>query len=324
MHDDERNATIKVMVNRTHRGKLSGDAGRDAWRRFNATFTEEETTAHGLAKLIYSGFAFAPVYDGRRRRENFRGAWHIALDFDTEDAQSSLETLSNDEFAWLFASFGYTTPSHTPEKPKARLVFIFPYSEPITDPEEYDELYRAMLWRFPAADRATKDPVRLFFGSHLCDVWPNWSIFPAAARQVVIDQYRQHLAETRPAQVEPRALLKVSGQHAAYVSGAVTYWTDRVASAAAGERHHELWKAGRSLGGFVSAPWADLAEEDAAQQLIAAASWARGERDQAEAERVIRDGISRGKAEPHDEPSIRVSAAEELLPPGARLVAGLR
>lgn len=320
---DERNTPIKVMVNRTYRGKLSGDAGRDAWRRFNSTFAEESTTARGLAKLIYSGFAFAPVYSERRKRENFRAAWHVALDFDTEDEQSALQTLSKNEFAWLFASFGYTTPSHTAEKPKARLVFVFPYSEPITDPAEYDELYRALLWRFPAADKATKDPVRLFFGSHKCDVWANWSIFPAAARQVVIDQYRQHIAETTPTAVAPRAILKTSGKHAAYVDGAVRHWSGRVAAAPAGERHHELWKAGRSLGGFVSAAWADLGEEDAARQLMSAASWATSERARAEAERVIRDGIARGKADPHEEPAIRVSAAEELLPPGARLVAGL-
>lgn len=288
------------MLNRTQRGKLPKDTTKPQWARYNASFSREMLTARHLAREIYKGYAFAPVYEGRRKKGCFVGAWHIALDFDTQDTHSAIDTMKRDEFAWMFASFAYTTPSHTPEKPKARLVFIFPYDEPVTDINEYETLYRALLWRFPHADKATKDALRLFYGSPKADFWLNWSIFPKAARDVAIEQYQASI----PKPVAPLAIIKTSGDYQKYIETAVSSECEKVTTAPKGQRHKALLTAGLALGSLTKSTWAGLTDETALNAIVNAATWAEGDKGENEARRVASDAMSKAQARP--EPVLNV------------------
>lgn len=308
---DRRTLKLDRQAQALNKGELLSWA---QWRDFNAGFRPEEMTARHLARAIYKGHAFTPLYrQNWRRRENFEAAWHVALDFDTGDARSALATHAADELAWLFASFAYTTPSHTAERPKSRLVFVFPYEEPITAIDEYEELYRALLWRFPAADTSTKDAARLFYGSVRCEVWLNWSVFPKAARDVVTAQHREHLA-AQAAQATPAAVVVSSGGvHGRYVEAAVARECARISAAAQGERHDTLTRAGFSIGGLVGASWCDLTHAQALSALVSAASWASGQNDVKEIERVLGDALAAGSASPRSEPQAAAPALNDML-----------
>lgn len=282
------------------------------WRDFSAGFRRTATTARGLAVAVYRGHAFTPVYHGRRKKANFVAAGHIALDFDTQDARSALETLAADEFAWLFASFAYTTPSHTPERPKSRLVFVF--DAPLNDLERYETLYQALLWKFPAADQSTGDALRLFYGSAGCAVWPNWSLFPRAAQDELLAAYAAHLAAQAPA--EPLAVLELEGVTGGrYAQAALEGEAARLASPPPGERHLSLVRAGAAIGSLVAASWTGLEEQAAVETLVRAALAGSPGRKYGEAEirRSIRDGLAYGKASPRSRPSVAFPPLPALL-----------
>ena len=106
-------------------------AGFD-WARYYRTFRRVVMSPRELAVHVWRGYAFTPVWEGSRREECFVSAGHLAFDFDKGDETSSLDFLMREgSFAWMFASFGYATPSSTPEAPRSRLVFVL--EQPICD-----------------------------------------------------------------------------------------------------------------------------------------------------------------------------------------------
>lgn len=187
---------IEVMINRSLVGKMRPDATPADWSRYHAAFKREQMTARGLAVNVYRGFSFCPVYDGHRRQEHFKGAWHVAFDFD----DNGLDALRAVEWAAWYASFGYSTPSSTETAPKCRVVFIL--ESPLTDPQQYRDLYHALAWRFAEAgmmtDPACKDIIRLYYGSPRCALWDNWSILPADVVRWFVDDWREHTTRPEP------------------------------------------------------------------------------------------------------------------------------
>src|SRR5690606_35990179 len=127
-----------VYLNKSRTDKIERDAPVVEWAAFHRAWFPAELTARQLAIAVWKGYSFAPVFNGRKKKGNFREAWHIALDFDTEDERSTLDRLIQDDYIEYFASFLYTTPSHTPDAPRARAIWIL--DAPITDYEEYELL----------------------------------------------------------------------------------------------------------------------------------------------------------------------------------------
>lgn len=304
---NQKHSKIRVMVNRTMRGKMPKTATQSDWYRYGMGFKTEQTTAYGLAKAVYSGFAFHPIFSTLPRSKNsFQSAWHIALDFDTADTQSALDTLAQHNYS-VFASFGYSTPSSKSDAPKSRLVFIF--EEAITDRLRYEKLYRALQWQYPFADRSAKDAARLFYGSHQCDVWANWSIFPVSVINYLLEIYAEYEEEKRPKSY-PRILIKSNGgRYGAYIRKVIENSCKRVQTAKEGgaiSRHNMIYSSAANLASFVAASWNDLDEITAFNAILAAAqaSEAASKYSLEEMERVIRDGMERGKANPADEPQV--------------------
>lgn len=180
---------LSVMLNTSIRGKMPKGASDEQWTEYYRHFTPANVTAHELAVHIWRGFSFCPVYHSRRKQDNFEKAGHIAFDLDT----TGLDKIAAVEWVDYFASFAYSTPSSTPEKPKSRVVFILEL--PITDKEEYRTLYHALAWRFAQegipTDPQCKDVLRLYYGSEKCSLWGNWSILPRGAIDSMIEDWRQ-------------------------------------------------------------------------------------------------------------------------------------
>ena len=273
-------------------------AGFD-WARYYRTFRRVVMSPRELAVHVWRGYAFTPVWEGSRREECFVSAGHLAFDFDKGDETSSLDFLMRDgSFAWMFASFGYATPSSTPEAPRSRLVFVL--EQPICDAGAYRAAYMAVAWWLAGdgalTDPACKDPLRLYYGSKGGEVRPNWSVLGSATLDYVQEAYRKAFPPRRALQTPLRVV-----DHAP--ARGLVEWKRRriveaVRGAAPGERHLTLLRRAREAGGYVASGVFEEGEIAAELEMAAAALGEVRPGWKEEAERTIQDGLRYGKAKP--------------------------
>lgn len=191
--------TFQIAVNRQYQRKLP--QGDPCWWDFNNTFENVTLDAAGLAEQIRAGHAYTAPHKHEhvkrpdepstayRHALNFLHAQHIGLDFDTEDENSTFPALRRDPFIAQHAAFLHTTASHTPEKPRARAVFIL--DQPIMAAADYADAMAALLWKFKGyADRACKDAARLFFGAPGCDIDMLGGTLPLAVVNGLIAEFK--------------------------------------------------------------------------------------------------------------------------------------
>jgi hypothetical protein len=243
-----KDAPVEVMISRYVKGKMPEGASRDEWREFHLSFTQQKTTAHGLAVQVYQGYSFCPLFSGRRIKQNFLRAWHIALDFDSGDDLSSIRNLSTVDIVKDYASFIYTTASHTEARPKARVVWIF--QEDVKQLEFYETLFKALLCKIPYADKAAKDGLRLYYGSPKCTVWGNWKLLDRQTAEGIVSEYNSHHTKSievdRPNRIGPE---DVSGS---YLERKERTILEKLATAPVGKRHTTLLNMSILLGGYVA------------------------------------------------------------------------
>ena len=307
MSDFENDYRLQIMGSTALKGKAPGHWKAAEWARFHRSFSLMTLTPREMAIHIWRGYAFTPVFEGARRAECFSRAYHIALDFDAGDESSSLPFLVErpGTFAWMFASFGYSTPSSTDEAPRSRVVFILDF--PILTPDEYRAAYAAVAWRMAEegsmTDPACKDPVRLYYGSPGCKVSPNWSVLSRLSLGVLLEQY----AEAHPPQplpiAPPRVVVEPDEKRR---QSKLAQLGERVYRAAQGEGHATLLKTARLAGGYIATGALDKAAVIA--ELTAAALSRPWADDAAEIERVILDGIENGLSAP-----LQFTAAPSLM-----------
>lgn len=118
-----------------------------------------EVTLNELANLINQGFPFCAQHQGSRRNENFICSDVLAVDID--DGLKISEALA-DEFVKRHAGFVYSTPSHTEEHNRFRIVFQT--ERTITDANEMTAAYQGLIRKF-GGDQSCKDACRAFYGS---------------------------------------------------------------------------------------------------------------------------------------------------------------
>ena len=163
--------------------------GAPIWGEFNASFENRELELHEIANEIYLAHPFTTWHKNNwRNSANYEIGQHIALDFDSEDQRSTLQFLAKDKFIQKYAAFIYTTPSHKPEAPRARVLFVL--DQPIHQAKNYTAAVSALLWLFGTADRQCKDPCRFFYGSHNCDFEWMDNVLPIEKVKQVIGQYQ--------------------------------------------------------------------------------------------------------------------------------------
>lgn len=164
----------RIAINRMATGKLP--QGDPRWASFNDSFECCEREPIELANDIYLGHAYTSWHTGRRSLENFVLAQHIAIDMDSGDKRSSFDTLLAHDFVKMYGSLVHTTPSHTPDAPRARVIFFL--DEPITDAAKYQTAAKFMVAQFDGADPACTDASRFFYGSFNCDIWFSDNVLP--------------------------------------------------------------------------------------------------------------------------------------------------
>lgn len=163
--------------------------GDPAWKQFNAGFINYELDPGRIAGAIYEGRAITTQHKNNWRvSENYLCGQHIGLDFDAGDASSSMAFLKKDVIVSKYASFLYSTVSHTDEAPRSRVIFLL--DKPIVQPLNYALAASAMLWIFGGADAKCKDPVRFFYGSKGCKFELIGNVLPLEKLKHLIKQYQ--------------------------------------------------------------------------------------------------------------------------------------
>jgi len=178
--------------------------GDPLWKEFNGSFENMDVDAMEMANLIYTGHPFTTWHkDHWRHGRNYLLGQHLGIDFDTEDERSSITHLAKDKFVARYGTLVYTTPSHTPEAPRARAVFLL--DQPIHQAVNYTRAAAALLWLFGTADRQCKDAARFFYGSINCDCeWFPDNVLPLETVKSLIKQYEATGRQAKRAHTELR------------------------------------------------------------------------------------------------------------------------
>jgi hypothetical protein len=123
------------------------------WR--NLDLTEEE-----LVSQIVNGHAFSAHFrEGYRKTLNFICSDFIAADI---DGSMSIEEALESAFVNRFVSFLYTTPSHTDDRHRFRIVFLL--EETIEHSEDWKNCLLGLAVKV-GGDLSIKDAGRMFFGN---------------------------------------------------------------------------------------------------------------------------------------------------------------
>lgn len=176
--------------------------GDPMWGKFNASFVNRELELVDIANEIYTAHPFTTWHSNNwRNAANYQLGQHVGIDFDTEDERSTLAYLVKDSFIKKYAAFVYTTPSHTPDKPRARALFLL--DTPIYQPKNYTLAVSSLLFIFGTADRQCKDSCRFFYGSRDCQFEWLDNVLPLEKVKNVIGQYQKY-GDIAKRQHEPR------------------------------------------------------------------------------------------------------------------------
>ena len=150
----------------------------------NNTLRPVTTTPRELMEYLQTGGAFCNAFlvanehgYATRNNESFIESWVIAADIDNAvvdkktghkrrktagEGYYSLDDAKRDETVVSRAAFLYTTPSHSDDWHRFRIIWILP--EPIRDQTEYKRLVRAFIEQFDS-DRQTSAASQIFYGS---------------------------------------------------------------------------------------------------------------------------------------------------------------
>jgi hypothetical protein len=203
-------ATYKIAVGPITPAKIPRQSdlppNDPTWRAFNGAFENREVTQLALADLIYTGHPYTVWHANHWRvGKNFILGQAIGLDFDTKDARSTIVALKQEPFIARHAALLYTTMSHTPDAPRARVVFLL--DQPIQQAKNYILAATALLWLFGDADSACRDAVRFWYGGkpNACEMEWLGGELPLALVKDLIARYqlsglqaKQHVTHTYP------------------------------------------------------------------------------------------------------------------------------
>lgn len=262
---------------------------RRMWNRINGGFVSVRRTPIGLMKLITSGHPYTATHRGYRHERNFIKGQTLSLDFDTGDGQSSIPGLMDDPFIAANATFLYTTPSHTLEKPRARAVFVLDTA--VGSPAIYALAARSLVRLYQQSDQSCKDPARIFFGSKDCATRWIGNRMPLVVLRDIMEQVRQEDLEMK----EKAASIVVTDISDQTLREEINLGLNKILKAPDGERHLVRLQISRLFGGYVAAGYIPLSE--AKNHLVSAATMNTNSPVN-EIERDLDTGLKSGMAYP--------------------------
>lgn len=294
-------ATYKVGISTLAlAGKLP--QGDPRWAALNDSFENRELEAIEFIDAIYQGHSYTAWFNGRRKADNFQCAQHIAVDLDTKDERSTLNTVERNYFFRMYGSIIHETPSHTDDAPKCRAIFLL--DNPIQTAAGYRMALETVYQFFDGADIACIDPARFFYGNAILQHRPQGiyftdNVLPLAelrryARQMLLVQKQQMEAEQRRHQQQQRTATQPRQGDDPY--SLLDHAVNKVATTGEGGRNHQLNASAYRVGRLVASGALD--ESTAVSQLESAARSIG--LPPVEIKKTLWSGLRAGKQNPRD------------------------
>lgn len=170
---------LKVAIGRNLIDKIPPESltafATDGWENVELRVAE-------LIAEILAGFAYCAQFRGRRATTNFKAADIVSVDI---DRGLSIQDALDLPIVRDHAAFLYTTPSHTPEDARFRIVFVLPQT--IETANEMRAISRSLALRL-GGDLAATDACRISFGNSKAEIYSVGKMLSAALVQELIDQ----------------------------------------------------------------------------------------------------------------------------------------
>lgn len=245
-------------------GKL--EKGDPRWGEFNRSFRNLELEPADIAHLIRTGHAYTCwLKDGWRCRDNFQSAQFIPLDMDTEDGRSAFSELAQHDWVRMYAGLLHTTCSHTPARPRARLLFFL--DKPIDDPAGYKAAAQFLAAQFDGADMSSASLCQSFFGASDCEIRLLGTVLPLAHLRVYYRRWRASQPQVRKPSTVRHAQGRPGSSYAT-TTDLVRRLVDPVCQAMPGNRNNTLNCQAFLAGKDIAA--GRLTESDVAPRLLEA------------------------------------------------------
>ena len=194
----------------------TGDVGL-----FADGFENTEITITQLAEHVRAGHAFTAQLKGRRNAGNFLASDVVSVDI---DHGMTVEQALAHPLVAAHAGLIYTTPSHTAELPRFRIVF--PLAATITCAGEMRAAARSLASQL-GGDVGATDPARIYFGNRNAEVqtFPGRTLLPETQRELIAQSLRhpkryresQNVAIRSALRLAPELLVKLdTGQEISF------------------------------------------------------------------------------------------------------------
>lgn len=280
---------FRIAINRMALdGKLAD--GDPRWKQFTGSFDNQQLEVVEIANAIYTGHAYCPWQQTQwRASDNFHSAQHIAVDLDTDDTRSSFDTLLHHDLVKMYAGLMHTTPSHTPDTPRARVLFFL--DQPITNPEGYRQAVIFLMSQFDGADAACKDPSRFYYGARGCEIWLGDNVLPVAHLRHYFREWKRSQPQTQNREKIIRLEEYRRPPETSDAAHALEILANRVRQSREGQRNNTLNAQAFLAGKDVKR---NLYSSHEAEDMLLAAARAVG-LDDDEALRTIRNGLRGGE-----------------------------
>lgn len=143
--------------------KVSPTLKKEYWE-LSHSFKNSIAKPNHILNRIMEGWCIGPLLTTPHlKRDNFAGLQYIAIDFDTEDEQSSIEVLSQHPIIKTYAYAIHSTISHTKSAPRSRVIFFL--DKIVENPNKAALMLNGAYWRFGlTADQGVKNISRFWYG----------------------------------------------------------------------------------------------------------------------------------------------------------------
>ena len=196
---------MKIAVNKNVIGKPDS-SHRQIHAVMTKTYKNLDITPERLAEFVQKGYAFCAQHKNQwRKSANFTACDFLTVDIDDD---MTLEEALENVFVQSFASFIYTTASHSENFHKFRIVFAL--EETITDSKIMKAMYIGLAVKF-GGDLACTDACRQFYGSEDCEVFFIGKMLPEhqlTQLALLVRDQKNHVVSRGPGQSENQATVR--------------------------------------------------------------------------------------------------------------------
>ena len=128
----------------------------------------------------------------KRDHSSFVSSQVVGIDIDETDVP--FEAIESDPWLRENAAFAYTTPSHSNEAPRYRIMFVL--AKAISKIDDYKALMASLIDKF-GGDPSTKDAVRIWFGSVNAKTIVWWKVLSERTVQNIVKAAEELQTEER-------------------------------------------------------------------------------------------------------------------------------